>query len=258
MSSTKDWLCNVQEERCDEWIEDNYPDAEEGTPEWDAAAQEFSWFQDWMEEAAEQQYFEASLACIPDRLQAAKNELRELDNLMQFNQPRIVGRMAYVHCVSVLDSFLMYSARALLNHPPHLKRFMHNASSFVRKDDRKLLLDDKWFEQEPECDTPEKVYIWRAQSLVAKMTFQSHKSISRYFTTMLTTQHEWPLQELEGLIKVRNALVHRDGVTEYLETVYITSGIVQNAIQTVSAFIAVAAETLLQEDASYRTDDGIF
>lgn len=75
---------------------------------------------------------------------------------------------------------------------------------------------------------------------------------------MLTTQHEWPLQELEGLIKVRNTLVHRDGVTESLETVYITSGIVQNAIQTVSAFIAVAAETLLQEDASYRTDDGIF
>ncbi|MEG2734328.1 MAG: hypothetical protein RR962_03215 [Hafnia sp.] len=135
---------------------------------------------------------------------------------------------------------------------------MHNASSFVRKDDRKLLLNDKWFEQEPECDTPEKVYIWRAQSLVAKMTFQGHKSISRYFSTMLTTQHEWPLQELEGLIKVRNTLVHRDGVTESLETVYITSGIVQNAIQTVSAFIAVAAETLLQEDASYRTDDGIF
>jgi hypothetical protein len=41
-----------------------YPDAEEGTPEWDAAAQEYSWFQDWMEEAAEQQYFEASLASI--------------------------------------------------------------------------------------------------------------------------------------------------------------------------------------------------
>ena len=33
------------------------PGAEEGTPEWDAAAQEYSWFQDWMEEAAEQQYF---------------------------------------------------------------------------------------------------------------------------------------------------------------------------------------------------------
>ncbi|ECU4904838.1 hypothetical protein FVR98_19900 [Salmonella enterica] len=60
------------------------------------------------------------------------------------------------------------------------------------------------------------------------------------------------------LIKIRNALVHRNGVTESLEPVYISSGSVQNAICTVRAFITVAAETLLQEDALYRTDDGIF
>lgn len=117
MGSMKELLFEMQEERRDEWIAENYPDAEEGTPEWDAAAQEYSWFQDWMEEAAEQQYFEASLASIPDRLQDAKAELDELESLMQFNQPGIVERMAYVHCVSVLDSFLMYSARALLSHP---------------------------------------------------------------------------------------------------------------------------------------------
>ncbi|EOA4589085.1 hypothetical protein ACP3NC_004998 [Escherichia coli] len=58
----KELLFEIQEERTDEWIAENYTDAEEGTPEWDAAAQEYSWFQDWMEEAAEQQYFEASLA----------------------------------------------------------------------------------------------------------------------------------------------------------------------------------------------------
>ncbi|EOT4025992.1 hypothetical protein ACTR9H_004577 [Escherichia coli] len=106
--------------------------------------------------------------------------------------------------------------------------------------------------------TPEKVYTWRAQSLVAKKTFQSYKVIGRYFSTMLATPHEWPLLELERVIKVRNALVHRDGVTESLEPVYISSGSVQNAICTVRAFITAAAETLLQEDALYRTDDGTF
>ena len=94
MGSMKELLFEMQEERRDEWIAENYPDTEEGTPEWDAAAQEYSWFQDWMEEAAEQQYFEASLASIPDRLQDAKAELDELESLMQFNQPRIVERMA--------------------------------------------------------------------------------------------------------------------------------------------------------------------
>lgn len=63
---------------------------------------------------------------------------------------------------------------------------------------------------------------------------------------------------IKGVIKTRNALVHRNGVTESLEPVYISSGSVQNAICTVRAFITVAAETLLQEDALYRTDDGIF
>ena len=178
MGSMKELLFEMQEERRDEWIAENYPDAEEGTPEWDAAAQEYSWFQDWMEEAAEQQYFEASLASIPDRLQDAKAELDELESLMQFNQPRIVERMAYVHCVSVLDSFLMYSARALLSHPPHLQKFLHEADSLVpNKEDRRKLLASKWVEQEPDKDTPEKVYTWRAQSLVAKKTFQSHKVI---------------------------------------------------------------------------------
>lgn len=73
MGSMKELLFEMQEERRDEWIAENYPDAEEGTPEWDAAAQEYSWFQDWMEEAAEQQYFEARLpvfltACRMQRL----------------------------------------------------------------------------------------------------------------------------------------------------------------------------------------------
>lgn len=225
MGSMKELLFEMQEEQRDEWIAENYPDAEEGTPEWDAAAQEYSWFQDWMDEAAEQQCFEASLTSIPDRLQDAKAELDELESLMQFNQPGIVERMAYVHCVSVLDSFLMYSARALLSHPPHLHRFLQHASSFVRKDEKRDLLNRKWIEQEPEVDTPEQAYVWRAQALVAKMTFQNHKTISRYFSTMLTTPHEWPLQEIEGLIKIRNALVHRNGVNESLEPIYISQGV---------------------------------
>ncbi|MFP1592884.1 hypothetical protein ACLB1M_34455 [Escherichia coli] len=101
----KELLFEMQEERRDEWIAENYPDAEEGTPEWDAAAQEYSWFQDWMEEAAEQQYFEASLASIPDRLQDAKAELDELESLMQFHQPdrRADGLRSLRECTGQLS-----------------------------------------------------------------------------------------------------------------------------------------------------------
>ncbi|EPK2700290.1 TPA: hypothetical protein ACQ8KD_002738 [Escherichia coli] len=66
MGSIKELLFDIQEEWRHEWISINYPEAEEETLEWDAAAQEYSWFRDWMEEAAEQQHFEASLNCIPN------------------------------------------------------------------------------------------------------------------------------------------------------------------------------------------------
>ncbi|HCJ9445279.1 TPA: hypothetical protein NV931_005031, partial [Escherichia coli] len=52
MGSIKELLFDIQEEWRHEWISINYPEAEEETLEWDAAAQEYSWFRDWMEEAA--------------------------------------------------------------------------------------------------------------------------------------------------------------------------------------------------------------
>ncbi len=259
MGSTKEWLCEVQADRAHEWIITNHPEAEEGTPEWDHALQEYGWFQDWMEEAAEQQEFEASLERIPDRLQEAVGELQELEDLLVDDQPDIVLRMAFVHTVTVLDSFLMYSARALLNHPPHLQLFLQNADSLIRnKDDRKTLRDPWWREQEPEVKTPDKAYIWRAQALVSKMTFQNPKIIARYFSTMLVTPHDWRTGQLEDVINTRNDLVHRNGITLNHEPVVIWPDRVKEAIQLVSDFIENAAATLLQEDAHYRTDDDIF
>lgn len=95
---------------------------------------------------------------------------------MQFNQPGIVERMAYVHCVSVLDSFLMYSARALLNHPPHLQRFLQVADSLIaNKEDRRKLRASKWVEQEPDTATPEKVYTGELSLLWRRKRFRATK-----------------------------------------------------------------------------------
>lgn len=259
MGSTKEWLYEVQEERAHEWVITNYPEAEEGTPEWDHALRQYGWFQDWMEEAAEQKDFEASLERIPDRLQEAMDELRELEGLLINDQPNITLRMAFAHTVTILDSFLMYSARALLNHLPHLHLFLQNADSLVRnKDDRKALRDPFWSEQVPKVETPDKAYIWRAQALVSKMTFQSPKIIKRYFSTMLVTSHDWKTEQLDVVISTRNDLVHRNGITLNHEPVDIWPDRVKNAIRLVSDFIEAAAATLLQEDTLYQTDDDEF
>nr|WP_240355048.1 hypothetical protein [Pectobacterium brasiliense] len=249
----------IEEKNRDSWIADHYPDAEVDSDEWESAAENYHWFQDWMEAAAEQQYFEASLACIPDRLEEAKGELHALEQLLRNKQPDIVLRMAFVHAVTVMDSFLMYSARALLHHPAHLERFMQHAEAFVRnKQSRQALRNTKWFEQEPDVDTPAEVYLWRAQALVGEMTFQSHKFIRHYFTTLLTTPHEWPLDEITGLVRTRNDLVHRNGITANHEPVHIWPEGVQGAIRQVATLVEAAATTLLQEDAHYKPDNADF
>lgn len=59
--------------------------------------------------------------------------------------------MVFAHTATVLDSFLMYSARALLNHYPHLKLFLNKADKIVRNNlDRTNLLAAKWIEEYPD------------------------------------------------------------------------------------------------------------
>lgn len=184
--------------------------------------------------------------------------MRELEELLQIGQPNIVLRMIFVHTVTILDSFLMYSARALLNHPPHLQRFLRNAKALIRKDERKVLLNRNLVEQNPDVDTPEQAYIWRAQALIAKMTFQSHKAISRYFSAMLVTPHNWAAEQMQVMKDTRNDLVHRNGITPNHVEVQIWPNCVKDIIRIIFDFIDTAAATLLQEDARYRTDDDTF
>ncbi|MGD8165372.1 hypothetical protein [Pantoea sp. FN0307] len=255
----KELIFDMQKEHRDEWIAINYPEAEEGSKAWDHAIQEYQWFQDWLEEAAEQAHFEAKLASIPGRLHDAKVELQELERLLATIQPDIVLRMAFVHVVTVLDSFLMYSARALLSHSPHLQRFMKNATKLVRSEkERKALLNKKWFEQEPGLETPEQAFTWRAQAIVSKKTFQNPSAIKRYFELMLSTPHAWDYEELGVVIDTRNDLVHRNGFTLADEPVHIWPERVADAILRVSGFIEAAAETLLQEDDRFRDDGDCF
>lgn len=249
MGSMKELLFEMQEERANEWIAENYPDAEEGTPEWDAAAQEYSWFQDWMKEAAEQQYFEASLASIPARLRDARAELVALSELIRTSQPHIVLRMALVHAVTVLDSFLMYSARALLVHPDKLEAYQQHAAQLVRNPkDRKAMVSTDWFEQQPGTATPPDVYRWRAQAQVARVTFQTAQVIRDHFSVLLDAPVDWPLALLKPVVTTRNDLVHRNGVSVYDEPVYIGQERVEHAITCISQIVEAAGTTLVQEE----------
>ncbi len=78
-------------------IAENYPDAEEGTPEWDAAARNTAGFRTGWKRRLSSNIL--SFACQYSWPPAGcKGWTGWVKSLMQFNQPRIVERMAYVHC----------------------------------------------------------------------------------------------------------------------------------------------------------------
>lgn len=129
MGSMKELMFEMQQEKADEWIEENYPDAEEGTPEWEIAAQNYGWMLDDLAEQAEWQWFQDSLNDLDDRYIHAVHELDELKELVNSAQAGIVFRMAYAHTVTVMEAFMMYSARALLNDLAHLDRFYKHFAS---------------------------------------------------------------------------------------------------------------------------------
>lgn len=246
MGNMKEQLFELQEQHAQDVFSGRHTDAEE---EWNAEVEESRWFQEWLQDVAEQEAFERSLASIPARLRDARAELVALSDLIRTGQPGIVLRMALVHAVTVLDSFLMYSARALLIHPGKLEAYLQNATQLVRnKDDRKALLRPKWVEQEPGVDTPPNVYRWRAEALVAKVTFQTETVIRAHFDVLLDAPVDWPLALLAPVVTIRNDLVHRNGVTVRDEPVSVWPGLVEHAITSIGQIVEAAGTTLVQEE----------
>lgn len=256
MGSTKDWLFEMQEERAAHWIEENFPDAEEGTPEWELAAQNYSWMLDSLAEQAEWQWFQDSLNDLDDRYIHAVRELDELKALIASAQPGIVFRMAFVHTVTVMEAFLMYSARALLSDAKHLERFYSQiAPAFQKKINlcRSAVLRNS---QQPTEEFPidETVLQCRtAQLFVSQQTFHNLDNLNLYFSKVLRTPYEWPFEPLKSIVETRQDLVHRNGVSKDDEAVYIGSCHLETAIRDVRAFVDAVALTLRRETGASDT-----
>lgn len=250
MGSMKELLFEMQEERANEWIAENYPDAEEGTPEWEMAAQNYSWMMDDLADQAKLKWFQDSLNDLDDRYTHAVRELDELKELVTSASSGIVFRMAYAHTVTVMEAFLMYSARALLNDAEHLDRFYSRvAPTFQKKIDQcnAVILRDT---QHPTEEFPldETVLKCRtAQLFVSQQTFHNLGHLNEYFSRVLKSPYEWPLAPLKYIIETRQDLVHRNGVSKHDEQISIGSWHLENAISDVRVFIDAVALTLRRE-----------
>ena len=252
MGSTKEWLYEVQEERARAWIEDNFPNAEEGTEEFDAAAQEHDWMLDSLAEEAERKWFQDSLNDLDDRYIHAVRELDELKELVTSAHAGIVFRIAYAHTVTVMEAFLMYSARALLNDPGHLERFYkvfasnNKVKGTLRKCAQAVLGNTQ--KQPDGIPSDESSQRRRtAQLYVSQQTFHNLENLQGYFSSVLEFPYEWPFKPLKYIIETRQDLVHRNGVSKHDERVCIGSWHLEHAIRDVRAFVDAVALTLRRE-----------
>lgn len=250
MGRMKELLFDMQEERTNEWIAENYPEAEEGTEEFDVAAQAYSLMLDDLAEQAERRWFLESLNDLDDRYRHAVSELNELSSLVALEKPSIVLRLAYVHTVTVMEAFLMYSARALLNEPAHLERFYSRvAPAFKKKIQHCEEVVAQHLQKLPEDILSDESWLQRssAQLFISEQTFHNLNHLQRYFSLVLKTSFDWPTESLESIVETRQDLVHRNGVSKDDEPVRIGTWHLTNAIAAVRTFIDAVAVTLRRE-----------
>ncbi|HCO1252223.1 TPA: hypothetical protein N7L09_002872 [Escherichia coli] len=204
MGSMKELLLERQDEEALEWIAENFPDAEEGTPEWEMAAKNYSWMMDDLAEQAEWQWFQDSLNDLEDRYIHAVHELEELKELVTSAPADIVFRMAYAHTVTVMEAFLMYSARALLNDEEHLDRFYSRIAPVFQKKVNQCsseVLSNAQLRAEASIDEAA-LKRRTAQLFVSQQTFHNLDNLQKYFSSVLLLPYDWSSNTLLKSAKI--------------------------------------------------------
>ncbi|WP_187488599.1 hypothetical protein [Duffyella gerundensis] len=243
MGSMKEHMMDLEMARFETWAAEHYPDVQPDTEEWEQIGLYYYWEQEALAEQAEREHeqdiFAASLDNVQERYRHAKQELRKLHALLDSSQPELVYRMSLVHAVTVMEAYLMYCARALLEHEWPLRRFR----------DAYYLQSGRINNRAKQAAGGMDISMLRpaARSYVSRLTFHNIKTIEHYFGTVLHVSPCWPLGPLSIITQWRNDLVHRNGVAENDVPVDISPLQLQNALQKVHDLIEAADISMRQE-----------
>jgi len=235
MGSIKDLMLDLEAERFDEWLEENYPDVVPDSEQWEQAASFYYWEQEMLADQAqwdhEHELFVASLNNVHQRYLHAIEELEKLSDLLEKPQNELVYRMSFVHIVTVMEAYLMYCARALLEHDWPLRRFIEEyyQNSEINKQKKREAREMSIAEFRPV-----------AKRVFERMTFHKYEFIEHYFSTVLHVSPVWPTEPLKTIPLLRNDLVHRNGVDKKDIPVIISAQLLQKTLQQVRDLIDAA------------------
>ena len=178
----KGMTIDIEAERFNDWLEENYPDIVPESEAWEQAANLYYWVQEALADQAQWDHehglFVVSLNDVHQRYRHARQELKKLYALLDREQPELVYRMSFVHAVTVMEAYLMYCARALLEHDWPLRQFL---DEFYLKSAPKVSNKEKLAARTMDIDLFRKA----ARNYVSGMTFHNVRTIERYFGAVL-------------------------------------------------------------------------
>ncbi len=214
LSSTKDYLFEMQELHADEWIRERLSDdsLDEDSEEYQELAEEYSNYQEHLREEAE---WQAELRWLKDNGSSNIHNIfvSELDALRimfdsNVNNPQkmafilhtnIAVKMSYAYAVTLLESYLGDTLRALISQD---EQFLKNA---LRK--LKVLKSVKLTDV-VETDLDVKSLVLR---YVSDVLYHNIPNVVEMYEQVLGVKLEIDISKVVKITKLRHDIVHRNG-----------------------------------------------
>ncbi|EOG7683144.1 hypothetical protein [Vibrio vulnificus] len=214
MSSTKDYLFEMQEQQADAWIRERLSDKslDEDADEYQELAQAYSNYQDHLRDEAE---WQAELKWFKENGSSELHKIfiGQLDTLKVMvdnnfsNQSQtafvlhtdLVVKMSYAYAVTLLESFLGDTLRALITEN---EQFLKNA---LRK--FKILKNVKLTDL-ADTDLDVKSLVLR---YVGDVLYHNIPNVMEMFEQVLDVKLDIDMSEVVKITKLRHDIVHRNG-----------------------------------------------
>ncbi|MBO0397407.1 hypothetical protein J1F21_03665 [Aeromonas veronii] len=216
MSSIKDHLFSLQEQRADEWIRERLSDdsLDDDSEEYLQLAEEYSDYQEHLWEEAE---WRAELQWLKENRSSSIHKffISELDALKimassNFNNRQkmafilhtdIVVKMSYAYAVTLLESFLGDSLKSLISQD---EQFLKNALCKLK------ILKNVKITELAETDLDVRSLVLKS---VSEVLYHNIPNVVGMYEQVLGTKLDIDISKIIKVTKLRHDIVHRNGKT---------------------------------------------
>jgi hypothetical protein len=233
VSSTKDYLFQVQADRADKWIRKKLTDkdADEESEEYQELERDYWGLQEYLANQAE---FEAELAWLKktgssvhhksfvDQLSVLKNVVKNPG----YDEKYIIYKMAYAYAVTLLESYLGDTAKSLISESnQHFKNGISNVDELKKA---KYSLE---FLAGSNIDAT-----GLAIKELSQILYHNIPKVKCVFEGILATHLDLEIERLNQIISIRHDIAHRNGRTKGGVPIPITSEVVLDMIRELETF----------------------